>query len=52
MNQMERLYDLAERRGIEINDYHFSKTRKSMCVNFDTYKSIAMDKPCIDSILI
>lgn len=49
MTQLELLYEAAEESDIEINDYHFSHTKKGMCVSLDEYKSIALDKPRIES---
>lgn len=49
MIKLEQLYDLAYDRGIEINDYHFSDTKKGMCVHDGDFKSIALDKPAMES---
>jgi len=45
---LRQLYDLAYERGIEINDYHFSDAKKAMCIHYDDYKSITLDKPLIE----
>jgi len=40
---------LAYEKNIEINQYHFSNTKKAMCIHIDNYKSIALDKKEIES---
>lgn len=47
--KLDKLYEMAEEKGIEINDYSFSDTKKAMCVYLDNYKTIAMDYKEISS---
>jgi len=53
MTKLERLEDIAYRRGIKIHDFSFSKTKKACCFyemgeDFE-YKAILLDKSRIKS---
>lgn len=48
-NKLDTLYNIALKDNIEINNYHFSTSKKAMCARIDQYKFILLDKPKIDS---
>lgn len=47
---LDMLYDEANDNNIDIVDYHFSDTKKAMCIHEENcFKAIALDKPQITS---
>jgi len=49
MKQLIDLYNLADRRKIQIHNYRISDTKKAMCADIDDTKHITLDKSKIQS---
>ena len=49
MNALEKLYDYAYEIGIDIYSERLSDTKKAVCLRFDDFKVIALDKSRIET---
>lgn len=49
MDRLTKLYNFAKDEEIEIYDFHFSDTKKSICIK-NTHKYILLDKNAIEDI--